>query len=359
MAGSWVRAASLVAMLATSSATMTGCGPGTEPQQEPQPAVTLARVHSAPLRSWTPGVTLTVTAQHVDLDATAVLLRPRGEVPPGVRGRSRLDLRQVVGADEESDLRVQLEHLLALDRSTVADDSRVNVPQLRLRVAAELRFGDLVEVLRQAARAGHGALEFEVATERGVGHLNLRPYTFCACPMPADPSWCAAPTLRIERSGVTLIATPDLTPPPGCHKAIPRMGQSRPAFAAAVDWRNKAIAGPQGGCPSAQVGDTGLDVVALSDRLRALHAAAPGCGWASMAIDDEAPWSIVAPAMAALFAEFGELRVSFSGHDDPASPVRVRECQQPLPVTALSPGLAPSPEIAAPPARFGRPGCVD
>ena len=302
-----------------------GCGTGEAPP--PPPEVALARVLAAPGKVDAPAVIVTVTRHEVDLDGSRVLEDPRGEVEPRPRARSGFELAEVFA--EENELRTQLALLRA-----VAYEMNLDMPPVRYRVAGDVRFIDVLRVVQSAAYMADAAPVFEVATETGVGQFKIRPYTYCGCELPPEPSWCAVPIVRIGLGGVTLGAHPDLTPPPGCHKAFPKMGEPYPEFKAAVDWRERVIAGPQGGCPSAQVGEGGLDVGALARRLAAIHQAAPGCARASVDVDPEAPWSVVAPALAALYTEFGEVR-TFLGllHEDDLLPAGA--CAQALPVEAL------------------------
>lgn len=313
---------------------------------EPLPGVALARVPAASKRARTPPVIVTVTPQEVVVDAPR---RPsRGEAARPERERYPLSASAWRGP--EGELMRHLEGLFADAGLTMHDDTRVDVAQLRLRVAADLHFDDLVEVLIPIARAGFGALEFEVTSDAGTGHLTVRPYTYCACPMPPAPRWCAAPNLEIDRRGVVLFGEADLVPLPGCHKAIPRMGESEPAFDAGIDWRGRAIAGPDHDCLSAPVGPRGLDVDALAARLHAIREAAPGCGWGSLSIDGETPWSVVAPTLATLYAEFGEVRTLMQRSDEYDAKRRARACSDPLPVDALRPA-PPTPAL------LGRAGC--
>lgn len=67
----------------------------------------------------------------------------------------------------------------------------------------------------------------------------------------------------------------------------------------------------------------------------ALRAAAPGCAWTQVVVANDAPWSIVAPALAALYAEFGEVRTLFYPFDEP--PLPGLACASVLPVSALTP----------------------
>lgn len=322
------------------------------PARPPLPAVELAWVHSAPTATRTPGVILTVTPHAVELDGTAVLADPRGEVQPLPDARSSYDLRAVVAGDAGDALRTQLERLLKLAGLAQPGASREGRAHLRLRIARDVRVGDLQQVMLPALRAGHLQLELEVATDTGLGHLTFLPYTFCACPLPPTPSWCAAPELSIAPGGVTVVATPDLTPPIGCHKAIGTGDAPDPPFRAEVDWRGRVIAGPEGGCPSAQVRAGGLDVAALASRLAAVRRAAPGCGWAAVEGRTDVPWSVVAPAMAALYAEFGRVRVFFGFRDDLAPP-SAGSCANALPLSSLTP------QAEASPLRLGRRGCSD
>lgn len=318
------------------------------PLAEPLPPVELARVRSAPARSRTPGVTLTVTAYEVHLDGSAVLADPRAEVAPLPRARTRLDLRAVVDGDSELLTQLELLHEVAgLDHD---GKDHLDVPHVRLRVAADVRHADLLKVLHAIVRAGYHALEFEVATDDGVGHFNVRPYTFCGCLLPPTPSWCAVPELKIGPGGVTLVAVPDLTPPIGCHKALRAYGQPEVPFEAAVDWRDRVIAGPDGGCPSAQVGAGGLDVAALARRLAAVRRVAPGCAWTSVEVVRDVPWSVVAPALAAVYAEFGEVRTLFDVGDDAS--LSAGACARALPLAELTPApTGPAPLL------LGRRGC--
>ncbi len=335
-----------------------GCGAGPEPLPaapgEPLPAVRLATVHAAPQRARMPGVIVTITSEAVHVDATALLREARPATASELPGRARFELREVGG--DRTELFDLLAQYFAVSGLSESGESRMTVPQIRLRIAADLRFDDLMRVLGQVVRACHGALEFEVATAAGlVAHLHLLPYTFCACPMPPGVTWCAVPLLRIARSGVVLRAAPDLTPRPGCHKAIPYMGETQPPFVAPVDWRDRVIAGPDGGCPTAPVGDAGLDVDALARRLAAVHTAAPGCGWTALDIDAEVPWSIVAASLATEQAELGELRVMLGVNEEP--PEHDRRCEDALAPEALVPASPKPTNLGG--RLFARPGCAD
>jgi hypothetical protein len=317
-----------------------GCG--THEAPPPPPEVALARVLAAPGKVEAPGVIITVTRHEIGLDGSRVLEDPRGEVEP--RPRAWFELAEVFA--EENELRTQLELLRAVSHAMNLD-----MPRVRYRVAGDVRFIDVLRVVQSAADMADEAPVFEVATEIGVGQFKMRPYTYCGCELPPVPSWCAVPIVRIGLGGVTLGAHPDLTPPPGCHRAFPRGGERRPEFKAAVDWRERVIAGPQGGCPSAQVGQGGLDTGALARRLAAMHQAAPGCARASVDVDPEAPWSIVAPTLAALYTEFGEVR-TFLDLLDEEDLLPAGACKQALPVEALRPA-PPSPS----PLQLRRRGC--
>lgn len=325
-------------------------GVGCEAREERPPAVALAQVESAKPSARTPGVILTVTRDDVEVDGTRALKRARAQVQPMPRERSRFELGSVERS-EGGELQTQLGLLFEVAGLTMSEQMETEVPELRVRADGAVRFGALVPVLAAAGRVGYGSLEYEVATAQGVGHFKVRPYTLCACPMPPGTTWCAAPVLRIGAGGVTLIAEPDLRPPTGCHKVLPGVGEAQPPFAAEVDWRSRAIAGPDGGCPSAQVGAGGLDVAALARRLAAVNAAAPGCGWASVAVDPEAPWSVVAPALVALFTEFGELRVWLRELAEGES-LSAGTCANALDVTVLRP--APAEAVSL---QLGRRGC--
>ncbi len=254
----------------------------------------------------------------------------------------------MTGAEAGSELQTQL----GLLREAMGE-ARPDEPQVRVRVAGDVRAQELLRALLTAQRAGYAVLEFEVATEAGIGQFRIRPYTFCACPAPEAMTWCAVPELRIDAGGVTLVPSADLTPPEGCHKAIRSMGQEEPGFTAAIDWRRRVIAGPEGGCPSAQATAGRLDVAALARRLRAIHEVAPGCQWASVEVDEAAPWSIVAPAMAALYAEYGEVRTFFHPLVE-ASRLPAYACADALPVAALAPRPAAPASLTVP-----RRGCSE
>lgn len=315
-----------------------GCGPSEAPPTLPE--VALARVLAAPVKAEARGVIVTVTKQAVELDGIWMLEAPR----------VRLELAAVAAEGNELQARIDLLQTRLELLWRLMPELEIEAPRVRYRVAGDVRVIDVLRVMQSAGRAADDAPEFEVATENGVGHFQIRPYTFCACALPG-PSWCAVPILRIGPGGVTLIAHPDLTPPPGCHKGLPARGEPWPQFAAAIDWRERVIAGPQGGCPSAQVGEGGLDTAALARRLAALHQAAPGCARASVDVDPETPWSVAAPALAALYAEFGEVRTFLSPlHDD--DPLPAGACKQALPVEALR----PAPPDASP-LRLRRRGC--
>lgn len=345
------RLAAILALLLVAAALATFAS--RRPAEPPPLAVNLARVESAPAKQRTPGVILTVTAHTVDLDASALLAAPRREVTPMPHARSRYDLRRVVDGDEGEALQGQLELLFELAGQSHADKMHGKIP-VRARVAGDVRMRDLLKVLSPVVRANpHVEFEVEVATATGVGHFTVRPYTWCACGLPPNPSWCAAPDLWLGPGGVTLVAVPDLTPPIGCHKAIRSMGEPEPTFSAEVDWRDRVIAGPDGGCPSAQIGEGGLDVAALSRRLAAVRRAAPGCGWASVGGDPDTAWGAVAPALAALYAEFGEVPTLFNFYDDP-TPLHAGACKNALPLAELVPQRDGPPSLM-----LGRRGCSE
>ncbi|MEZ4450477.1 MAG: hypothetical protein R3B09_13440 [Nannocystaceae bacterium] len=315
-----------------------------EPRPAP-PAVALARVAEAPPSTRTTILaTLTITRDAVVVDHDL----------PGIEAPKRttfpLHALQDRGPGDDEGSALQ-DHLTRLFDGAGLEDARdlVDVPRLRLRFAGDVTHDEWVRVMRPIARSRFGAVELEFATPSGVGHWNLRPYTFCACPLPPAPSWCASPSLTIREGGVELVAEADMTPPPGCHKAIRSMGQEEPPFAAALDWRDRALAGPGGGCPTAPIDRGGVDVDALARGLRALHSAIPSCERGSLALDGATPWSIAGPALAALFAEYGEVRISFL---DPETATRYAGpgCASPLAIDALAP-RPPSTPLA------GRPGC--
>lgn len=189
-------------------------------------------------------------------------------------------------------------------------------------------------------------------TPAGRGQLVYLPYTFCACRLPSSPRWCAVPELRVSSEGVILLATADLTPPPGCHKAMLGVSDEVPAFSAALDWRERVIAGPDGGCPSARFNADGLDHAALIERLRALHEAAPGCGHARLVYASKLPWSMIAGPLSALSGAFGDMRLGTSRTEDLGPLSTEADCGDPLPVSSLA---AASERRAG---LGGRPGCA-
>lgn len=306
----------------------------------PPPAIALAQVAEASPSTRTPIATLTLTREEVVV-----------EVALANQDASRADLPAIerFPLDEGSALQGQLARIF--DRAGLADATDLlDGPRLRIRVAADVRHEEWIAAMIPIGRAGFGAVELEVNSPAGVGHWTLRPYTFCACLPPPVRSWCASPSVTIFADGVDLHAEADLTPPPGCHKALKRHGEVDPPVTGAEYWRDRTIAGPAGGCPSAAIDERGLDLEALRARLRALHQAAPSCGRASVAIPDQTPWSTSAAVLAAIYAEYGEVPTSFLPERDAVS--RAARCGDALSIEALAPGQASSPLI-------GRRGCSE
>jgi hypothetical protein len=299
-------------------------------------------------------ITLEITQTAVVVTHVEALDEP-GD-PRRERGPARFEIATILAgerSDEREPFRSELArlHARATGRADPApedeDAAEGEDQRLLVRVTDDVGTRKVQEVLDRALRAGPWELTLEVQGPGAPRLVPLLPYAFCACPMPEGTTWCAAPSLRIDEAGVTLLATPDLRPPPGCHKTIPRVGQERPPFAAAIDWRNRVIAGPEGGCPSATIDRRRVDRDALRERLVALHDAAPGCGWAEVAVDGQIPWARVAEVLAALHETFGVLRISFR---DP-TPTPDRECARALTIDALRPASATGSPLAR------RPGC--
>ncbi len=317
------------------------------------PPVTLAEVERAPGNTHDrPKITITVTTKEVVLDARELVSGVTSEATPALaREVQRYELTAIVKDHLGHELRNKLERLFEPIEATGVDP--FTKPLIRLRVAADVPFEHLKHVLSAAGAAGFGSYELEVSTATGRGQLVLLPYMFCACPMPKLKAWCAVPELYITSVGVTLHAEADLIPPPGCHKTIPALGQDVPPFNAAVDWRTRAIAGPDGQCPSAQVGPRGVDAAALTQRIQALHGAGPGCGHGILWHDRDTRWSEVAGPLSVLAGEFGDIRLTISIPNEARLKELAAACGSPMPVSALSSERTRSPRPA------GRPGCAD
>lgn len=338
------RGCAALKVAAASLAVALGCA-DRRPSPPPPPAIALAQVAEASRSTRTPVATVTITREEVIVDAALPFQDPNlAELP----ARERFSLGEIVRRrDEGTALQGQLERIF--ERAGLADATDLlDVPRLRIRVAADVRHDEWVAAMIPIERARFGAVEFEVASAAGVGHWTIRPYTFCACPPPPVRSWCASPSLTIFADGVDLRAEADLTPPPGCHKTLKRYGEEAPPITAAERWRDRTIAGPGGGCPSAAIDAHGVDVEALRARLRALHRAAPSCGRARAAIPDATPWSTTAAVLAAVYAEYGEVPTILLTAGEEVPPAS--RCGDALSIEDLAPGAPSSPLI-------GRRGC--
>lgn len=302
---------------------------------------TRAEIMQPPASDEAPTITLEIT--------TTTILVSHGEELDDANGSASFDLRAILDGDRSDasgPLRSELARLRTRAAARPGADPEAE-PRLIVRVADAVGTREVQEVLDRALRAGQREFTLEVQSPAGRRLVPLLPYTFCACRMPEGTTWCAAPQLRIDGAGVTLVGAADLTPPPGCHKTIPGVGQERPPFAEAIEWRERVIAGPGGGCPTALIDGRGVDGQALRERLRALQRAAPGCGWAALAVDGAVPWARVAEVLAAVHDTFGALRITFR---EP-TPTPENECARALTIDALRPAS----EASAPLAR--RPGC--
>ncbi len=218
----------------------------------------------------------------------------RREVP----SRRSWRLAELPALAEASGANPPREAIAELRQSLAEHAPTLEPPRLRLRVAPEVPYGDVVRVLAMIADVD---FDYEVETPNGPGLLRSTGY-ICS-EVPLDPPLCVIPSVLVTRAGGYLRATPG-NPYSNCA-GDPDAPPPPETIRYSVDWRGRIVAGPGGVCPSFAAGDQALDRVQLRAELEALLSLAPGCHMATLSAANEVPWSAVAPVLATLRDDLG------------------------------------------------------